>query len=225
MKEEKFHHLETHFNKLKSMISDMIENVRKALVNAVHSFEEKDIEMAREVINNDYIVDNLQRKIEKEIVGYVGRFQPLAEDLRYAITMIKLATDLERIGDLASDIAEITVKYDHNYELESQEKLKKMTAIVENMVEDALTAYYKRDIELAIEVWKRDDVVDNLYDDVKEHSIKILKVTNNEYKEEHVFDQIIVARYLERAADHATNIAEEVYYIVLGKNLKEEMEN
>ncbi|MGC9383700.1 MAG: phosphate signaling complex protein PhoU [Kosmotoga sp.] len=225
MNEEKFHHLETHFNKLKSMISDMIENVRKALVNAVHSFEEKDIEMARAVINNDYVIDNLQRKIEKEIVSYIGRFQPLAEDLRYAITMIKLVTDLERIGDLASDIAEITIKYNHNYELESQEKLKKMTAIVENMVEDALTAYYKRDIELAIEVWKRDDVVDNLYDNVKDQAIKILKMTDSEYKEEHVFDQIIVARYLERAADHATNLAEEVYYIVLGKNLKEEMES
>jgi phosphate transport system protein len=207
------------------MISDMIENVRKALVNAVHSFEEKDIEMARAVINNDYVIDNLQRKIEKEIVSYIGRFQPLAEDLRYAITMIKLVTDLERIGDLASDIAEITIKYNHNYELESQEKLKKMTAIVENMVEDALTAYYKRDIELAIEVWKRDDVVDNLYDNVKDQAIKILKMTDSEYKEEHVFDQIIVARYLERAADHATNLAEEVYYIVLGKNLKEEMES
>ncbi|MEA2071299.1 MAG: phosphate signaling complex protein PhoU [Asgard group archaeon] len=225
MNEEKFHHLETHFNKLKSMISDMIENVRKALVNAVHSFEEKDIEMARAVINNDYVIDNLQRKIEKEIVSYIGRFQPLAEDLRYAITMIKLVTDLERIGDLASDIAEITIKYNHNYELESQEKLKKMTAIVENMVEDALTAYYKRDIELAIEVWKRDDVVDNLYDNVKDQAIKILKMTDSEYKEEHIFDQIIVARYLERAADHATNLAEEVYYIVLGKNLKEEMES
>jgi phosphate transport system protein len=100
-----------------------------------------------------------------------------------------------------------------------------MTAIVENMVEDALTAYYKRDIELAIEVWKRDDVVDNLYDNVKDQAIKILKMTDSEYKEEHVFDQIIVARYLERAADHATNLAEEVYYIVLGKNLKEEMES
>ncbi|MFW6120225.1 MAG: phosphate signaling complex protein PhoU [Petrotogales bacterium] len=225
MNDEKFHHLETHFNKLKSMISDMIENVRKSLVNSVRSFETKDTEMANEVINNDYIIDNLQRKIEKEVVSYIGRFQPLAEDLRYAITMVKLVTDLERIGDLASDIAEVTIKYNHDYELDSQEHLKKMTAIVENMVEDALTTYYKRDIELAIDVWKRDDVVDKLYDDVKEQSIKILKVTNDENKEEHVFDQIIVARYLERAADHATNLAEEVYYIVLGKNLKEEMEN
>lgn len=225
MNEEKFHHLETHFNKLKSMISDMIENVRKALVNSVHSFEEKNIEMAKAVIHNDYIIDNLQRKIEKEIFSYIGRFQPLAEDLRYAITIIKLATDLERIGDLASDIAEITIKYDHNYELESQEKLKKMTAIVEDMVEDSLTAYYNRDLELAVEVWKRDDVVDRLYDDVKEQSIRILKEIDNEKKEEHVFDQIIVARYLERAADHATNLAEEIYYIVLGKNLKEEMES
>ncbi|TYC03063.1 MAG: phosphate signaling complex protein PhoU [Kosmotoga sp.] len=225
MNDEKFHHLETHFNKLKSMISDMIENVRKALANSVRSFEIKDIKMAKDVINNDYIIDNLQRKIEKEVVSYIGRFQPLAEDLRYAITMVKLVTDLERIGDLATDIAEVTIKYSHDYELDSQEKLKKMTAIVENMVEDALTTYYKRDIELAIDVWKRDDVVDKLYDDVKNQSIKILKVINDENKEEHVFDQIIVARYLERAADHATNLAEEVYYIVLGKNLKEEMEN
>lgn len=225
MNDEKFHHFETHFNKLKSMISDMIENVRKALANSVRSFEIKDTKMAKDVMNNDYIIDNLQRKIEKEVVSYIGRFQPLAEDLRYAITMIKLVTDLERIGDLASDIAEVTIKYSHDYEIDSQEKLKKMTALVENMVEDALTTYYKRDIELAVDVWKRDDVVDKLYDDVKNQSVKILKVINDENKEEHVFDQIIVARYLERAADHATNLAEEVYYIVLGKNLKEEMEN
>ncbi len=225
MKEENFHHLETHFNKLKSLIADMIENVRKSLVNSVHSFEIRDIKMANEVIVNDYIIDDLQRRIEKEVVSYIGRFQPLAEDLRYAITMIKLVTDLERVGDLAADIAEVTVKYSQDFELDTQEKLRKMTAVVEDMVEDALTAYYKRDIELAIEVWERDDIVDKLYDEIKNQAVELIKVANNEHKEEHVFDQIIVARYLERAADHATNIAEEVYYIVLGKNLKEEMEN
>ena len=216
-------HLEVSFHRLKSMLSDLMERVRFNLVKSVEALINLDEKKAREVIESDQIIDNLQRKIDMETVNFIGRFQPLAEDLRYIITMIKLATDLERIGDLAVNIAEVAVANIGRSLVKSPIHMRKMMTIVESMLDDVIKAYYARDVELAKSIWKSDEKVDNLYNFIRKEIIEKLRNPENVEFTDQLIDLMLVTRFLERAADHVTNICEEIYFIVEGKNLKEEM--
>ena len=223
MTQERQRHLEAGFNRLKSMLSDMIENVRSSLVKAIDSLDRLDGDSAITVIDGDQIIDDLQRKMDLEICNYIGRFQPLAEDLRYVLTMMKLATDLERIGDLAVNIAEVAVRYENQTLVKPLVHIKKMTAVVENMLDEIIKAYYNRDIEVTRKVWSEDAKVDEYYVYIKrEVRDKLVNMTDPKAIAQ-LLDLLLVARFLERAGDHATNIAEEIYYIAKGANLKEEM--
>lgn len=223
MTQERQRHLEAGFNRLKSMLSDMIENVRSSLVKAIDALDRLDGDSAKAVIDGDQIIDDLQRKMDLEICNYIGRFQPLAEDLRYVLTMMKLATDLERIGDLAVNIAEVAVRYENQTLVKPLIHIKKMTAVVENMLDEIIRAYYNRDIEVTRKVWSDDAQVDEYYVYIKrEVRDKLVNMTDPKAIAQ-LLDLLLVARFLERAGDHATNIAEEIYYIAKGANLKEEM--
>jgi len=223
MTQERQRHLEAGFNRLKSMLSDMIENVRSSLVKAIDALDRLDGDSARTVIDGDQVIDDLQRKMDLEICNYIGRFQPLAEDLRYVLTMMKLATDLERIGDLAVNIAEVAVRYENQTLVKPLIHIKKMTAVVENMLDEIIRAYYNRDIEVTRKVWSEDAKVDEYYVYIKrEVRDKLVNMTDPKAIAQ-LLDLLLVARFLERAGDHATNIAEEIYYIAKGANLKEEM--
>ncbi|HON27689.1 MAG: phosphate signaling complex protein PhoU [Mesotoga sp.] len=223
MTQERQHHLEAGFNRLKSMLSDMIENVRSSLVKAIDALDRLDGDSAKAVIDGDQVIDDLQRKMDLEICNYIGRFQPLAEDLRYVLTMMKLATDLERIGDLAVNIAEVAVRYENQTLVKPLIHIKKMTAVVENMLDEIIRAYYNRDIEVTRKVWSDDAKVDEYYVYIKrEVRDKLVNMTDPKAIAQ-LLDLLLVARFLERAGDHATNIAEEIYYIAKGANLKEEM--
>ncbi len=205
------------------MLSDMIENVRSSLVKAIDALDRLDGDSAKAVIDGDQIIDDLQRKMDLEICNYIGRFQPLAEDLRYVLTMMKLATDLERIGDLAVNIAEVAVRYENQTLVKPLIHIKKMTAVVENMLDEIIRAYYNRDIEVTRKVWSDDAKVDEYYVYIKrEVRDKLVNMTDPKAIAQ-LLDLLLVARFLERAGDHATNIAEEIYYIAKGANLKEEM--
>ena len=225
MTEERQHHLEAGLNRLKSMLSDLMENVRSSLVKAIEALDLLDGATAREIVKNDETIDQLQRKIDAETCNYIARFQPLASDLRYVITMIKLATDLERIGDLAVNIAEVTIKYEGNSLPKPLIHIKKMTGIVEKMIDDVITAYYNKDLELAKKVWLIDEEVDRSYDYIKEEISQKLLLRPEGLVIHQYMDLLLVARFLERAGDHATNISEEIFYIVNGRLLKEEMKN
>jgi phosphate transport system protein len=205
------------------MLSDMIENVRSSLVKAIDALDRLDGDSAKAVIDGDQVIDDLQRKMDLEICNYIGRFQPLAEDLRYVLTMMKLATDLERIGDLAVNIAEVAVRYENQTLVKPLIHIKKMTAVVENMLDEIIRAYYNRDIEVTRKVWSDDAKVDEYYVYIKrEVRDKLVNMTDPKAIAQ-LLDLLLVARFLERAGDHATNIAEEIYYIAKGANLKEEM--
>lgn len=216
-------HLEANFHRLKSMLSDLMERVRFNLVKSVEALEDLDEKKAEEVINSDQIIDNLQRKIDMETVNFIGRFQPLAEDLRYIMMMIKLATDLERIGDLAVNIAEVAIANTGRSLIKPLTHMRKMMAIVESMLDNVIKAYYTRDIELAKSIWKSDEKVDDIYNFIRNEIIEKMKEPENVGFTDQLIDLMLVTRFLERAADHITNICEEIYFIVEGKNLKEEM--
>lgn len=223
MTPERQRHLEAGFNRLKSMLSDMMENVRSSIQKAIDALDRLDGDLARTVIENDEVIDDLQRKMDTEICNYIGRFQPLAEDLRYVLTMMKLATDLERIGDLAVNIAEVAVRYENQTLVKPLIHIKKMTAVVEKMLEEVIDAYYGKDTEAAKGVWTEDSKVDEYYLYIKrEVRDKLISMSDSSAIGQ-LLDLLLVSRFLERAGDHATNIAEEIYYIKKGESLKEEM--
>lgn len=193
--------------KMGGMIEDAIEKAIKAL-------KERDVETAKKIIENDREIDDMEREIEKKCLSLLVRQQPMARDLRDISCALKLITDMERIGDHASDIADITIR------LAGAEYIKKLVEIPQmaeeaiSMTKRAIDAYVKKDIKLAYEVIGYDDVVDDLFDKVKNELVELL-VTNH-HNVDQALDFLLIAKYLERIADHATNIAEWVIYEVTG---------
>lgn len=212
---------EINYNILKSILSDMIENVRINLSGSIESLEELNVDMANEIIVNDEIIDRLQKKIERQVINYVTRFQPLDKDLRYIISLVKFANDLERIGDLAVNIAKTAKKHKGILPSYSFINIRKMIGYTEKMIKDIIDAYYKRDIEKAKEVYKMDKKVDNLYKHIRKNIAYEIKEEKDKEKVAFFLDLILVSRYLERAADHAKNIASEIHYVEVGISLKE----
>lgn len=212
---------EINLNILKSMLSDMIENVRINLSKSIESLEELNLDLAKKIIENDAIIDKLQRKIERHVINYITRFQPLAKDLRYIVSLVKFANDLERIGDHAVNIAKIASKYKGLPPSYSFINIRKMTGYTEKMMKDIFDAYYQSDINKAKKVYKMDKKVDNLYKLIKKNIAYVIKEENDTEKAALFLDLILVSRYLERAADHTKNIASEIHYVETGISLKE----
>lgn len=146
--------------------------------------------------------------------------QPVASDLRLISSALKMITDMERIGDQSSDIAEIITMPVEGNLLPFPSQLQQMSRETANMVRRAVDAYVTRDIELARAVVASDDVVDNLFDEVKRELIKLMNDQCNAQRHAdgmQLLDMLMIAKYYERSADHATNIAEWVEYAVTGK--------
>ncbi|AMW33385.2 phosphate signaling complex protein PhoU [Fervidobacterium islandicum] len=169
--------------------------------------------MSKKILDLDDEIDNINREIENLVLDIIARFNPLGKDLRYTIAAMKLANNLERIGDHACNFAEKTLWISENLpEFKPSNLVKQMFGEVINMLQKTVLAFSRRDIELAKETWKMDDIIDDLDK----------KVTNDvEGFEPHTLVlNVLFARDLERVADHLTNICEEIVFIETGKELK-----
>jgi len=191
-----------------SMIEKSIETAIKALVN-------QDVDLARHAIEADEEIDRQERIIEDLCLKLLLQQQPVAKDLRLISSALKMITDMERIGDHASDISEITIALaDQPYikKLEHIQQMAKETMILVGSIE----AFVDKDLEKANEVIKRDDVVDDLFDKVKKELIQMIH--ENADKGEQAADLLMVAKYMERIGDHATNISEWVIFSITGEH-------
>ena len=192
--------------------------VDRAIEDAVHSLAVQDVELARKVIAGDDIIDNLEHSIEDKCIVLIARQQPIARDLRIISTGLKLTTDLERMGDHAYDIAKITLKLADQPLIKPLIDVPRMAHMAQKMLKDSLDAYVRLDITLAEQVCLADDEVDSLSDQVFRELLTYMM------EDPHTIGQatqlIFVARYLERIADHATNIAEWIIYLVTGQRLR-----
>ncbi len=209
--------------KLKKMLLSLCSQVEKQLWLAVNSIKERNIEMAQEVIDTDSEIDQNEVDIEEECLKILALYQPVAIDLRFIVTALKINNDLERIGDLAVNIAEhseflsrhdpVTVPFDFDLMAEKSKA----------MLRKGIEALVNMDNELAAKVCAMDDEVDainkEMYDLVKQ---SILARPANI---EGLIHLLSVSRHLERIADHATNIAEDVIYMVEGKIIRHKTEN
>lgn len=209
--EEKLQVLNEKLLKMAFMVSEAIES-------SILSLTKRDSSLARKVIEEDKNVNSIEIEIDEICINYIALYQPKASDLRFITTAMKINTDLERMGDLAVDIAERAIELNEEPVIKPYVDIPRMCSIVRNMVKDSINAFISKDSKLAKEVILRDDEVDNLvvqiYNELLIFMIQDPKVIPIATK------ITFVSKYLERIADHSTNICEETFYFIEGKILK-----
>lgn len=179
----------------------------------------RDTALAEKVAPLDHEIDRKERDIENLCLRLLLQQQPVAGDLRQISAALKMITDMERIGDHAADISEMTILMaDSDYEKSAinMEVIKEMAKETTDMVIKSVDAFVNKDLELARWVINRDDVVDDLFDSFRKELIQ--KINENVKNGEMATDMLMVAKYFERIGDHATNIAEWVIYSITGKH-------
>lgn len=208
------HHFEKEYSILRAELVKMVSLVSDSMEMSSNAFENLDRSLAKKILELDDEIDNLDREIEDLVYNIIARFNPLGKDLRYVITAMKFATNLERIGDHACNFAEKIIWVSENVpDFKSSQLIKEMFGNVITMLERTVAAFSKRDVNLAIETWKMDDIIDDLDRRV---------IREVEGIDPHVLVMnVLFSRDLERVADHLTNLCEEIVFIETGKELKE----
>jgi phosphate transport system protein len=210
------------YNELENLarrLLDMSSIVETMIYEAIQSLTDQDLQLAHKVINDDEAVDIMESSIEEECIKLLALQSPLAADLRVVSTVMKLVTDLERMGDNAVNIAEITVRIGNEPFIKPLIDIPRMGDITLGMVKDALDSFVKRELEVAKEVIRRDDDVDHLYSMLFDELIGMVLKGEDAKKATQAINLLFVARYLERIADHATNICERIIYMVTGERV------
>jgi phosphate transport system protein len=208
--------METHFQqelaKLKEQLLKMGGLAERAISNAIDALVKRDTPLAEKTIGEDEKINKMELLIDEWCLKLLALHQPLAADLRFITSAMRINVELERIGDLAVNIAERVVSLNEEPQLKPYIDIPRMAEITKNMVKDVLDAFVNGDPDLARSVCQRDDQVDALNDQVfRELITYMLSDPKTITRAVHL---IIVSRYLERIADHATNIAEGVIFMV-----------
>ena len=185
----------------------------EAIASAVKALTKNDKELAENVKKAGSLIDQMERDIESRCMKLLLHQQPVARDLRAISAALKMITDMERIGDQAEDIAAM-VLYTADHNMEDFDIIEEMAKETVKMVTDSVDAFVQKDVELAQDVIKRDDIVDNCFSKVKYDIIKL--IAENRTDGELALDLLMISKYFERIGDHATNIAEWVIYSVTG---------
>ena len=199
---------------LNKQLIHMGELSEEAIGKATTALKEGNMEQAEKVRIADEEIDQAETDIERLCLRLLLQQQPVARDLRQISAALKMITDMERIGDQASDIAEIIITEDKS-EAQDIPMIIKMSEAASKMVRDSVNAYVEKDLDLARKVMENDDVVDELFEEVKTTLINFI-AENKGLQGVEAIDLIMVAKYLERIADHATNIAEWVEFSITG---------
>lgn len=214
-------HFDESLEVLNDNIIQMAELVSVAIRDSVIALRDKNIELANKVVAGDAEVNAKEKEIESMALAILIREQPVAADLRFVTSALKLITDLERIGDQASDIAYLNTKLSkRNYKIEDLGSVTEMTKITMTMVNDAIKAYVTGDADLAIEVVERDKEVNALFSKVRREVLDDFK--DESFKTKNTLDIFMIAKYLERIGDHAENIGRRVYFSLKGQHLDTE---
>jgi phosphate transport system protein len=203
---------------LKEMVLKMGAMVENSIKDSVKSLVERNDELAKSVIERDHQINTLDVQIDEECIRLIALMQPMAGDLRFLTTAMKITTDLERMGDNSVNIAERALELNREPILKPYIDIPHMSQIAQGMTRDALDAFVRRDKKLAMDVIMRDDEVDDLKYGIFEELISYMVRDPNTVSR--AMKISFVAQYLERIADHATNIAEMVIYLVAGKIIR-----
>jgi phosphate transport system protein len=215
-------HFEEELDDLQGRLLEMAGLVETAVRHSVQAVADRDESYAQEVFKNETRVNRLQIEIDEFATRLLALQQPMARDLRFLTAAIKINSDLERMGDLAVNIAERSISLIQKPELKPLIDIPAMAALTQGMVRDALDSFVNRDPDLARKVLLADDAVDQRRDLVCEELIDFMERDPATIRRG--FDLIAIARNLERIADHATNIAEDVLFLIRGIDVRHHAE-
>jgi phosphate transport system protein len=206
---------EDELRELKVRILKMAALVEEAIGLSIRALVERDLNLANQVVGNDYRINTLDVEIDEECIRLLALRQPTASDLRFITTAMKITTELERIGDYGVDICERAVELNEEPQLKPYIDIPRMADLAQGMVRDALQAFLERNTSLAYQVIQRDDKVDELNVQIF-HELLFFMIRDSSTISRAV-KLSYISKYLERIADHATNIAETVIYMIEGK--------
>jgi phosphate transport system protein len=208
-------HFQTEIDRLKKKILHLASLVEESLQMAVRAVTERDVELADRVVNGDPAIDSLEIEVEEDCLKILALHQPVAADLRYVVAVLKINSDLERIADLAVNIAERTRDQARNAHMAVAFDLTAMLDRTVMMVRKSVDALVGQDTIKAQEVRAEDDAVDDMH----RSTFRLIQqlIRENPDKVEYLVCLLSVSRNLERIADHATNVAEDVVYMIEGE--------
>jgi phosphate transport system protein len=205
-------------NSINDTVIRMSTLVVEGIELSFEAFAQKNMAMAEEVLKRDLHINHLEEEIEDLCVRFAATQSPVARDLRRLITVLKVVTDLERIGDYSCNIAEVVLELGKSSQGLIVPRLIDMENEVKHMLKDSMKAYFDRDIELAKATAERDEIVDELYGEIYRFLLQYNK--NETVEEDLIIGHILIGRYLERIADHATNICERLIFMQTGERMK-----
>ncbi|URN94486.1 MAG: phosphate signaling complex protein PhoU [Candidatus Pristimantibacillus lignocellulolyticus] len=200
---------------LNQWLVEMGELVEGAIDKAVTALKNNNIEQAKEVVAADIHVNDMEEKILELGLKLIATQQPVAKDLRRIIAAFRIANDLERMGDLALDVAKAVIKIDGETLIKPIIDLPRMGEIIRNMTYEAIQSFVHENVDLAYKMAKDDDQVDALYGQMMRELLLLMMENPRNIAQAQLLS--FVGRYMERFGDHATNIGESVVYLVTGK--------
>ncbi|MDR0963365.1 MAG: phosphate signaling complex protein PhoU [Clostridium sp.] len=203
-------------NELNNSLIEMGALVETAIGKATKAFETQDAALSKTVLAADDLVDDKEKDIEARCLKLLLSQQPVARDLRQISTVLKMITDLERIGDHAIDISELSLFLSDQEYILDPENIPVMASVTQKMVTESINAFVKKDLDLAKSVIATDDVVDELFSNTKKELLRLVQ-ENADFGEQ-AFDLLQIAKYYERIGDHAVNVAEWVIFSITGKH-------
>lgn len=204
---------EKQLENLNASIQSMGKMIELAIQSSMLSLMGRDKEAAKVVRSNDDEIDDMERDIETQCLKLLLEQQPVASDLRLVTSVLKMITDMERIGDHAVDIADLVLNIP-DFKYEKINILEEMSDQILKMIHESVSSYIERDYNKAKNVIIEDDIVDKLYHTIKADLIEKIKKTNEGEK---ILDYLLIAKYIERIGDHTVNIAEWIIFALTGK--------
>jgi phosphate transport system protein len=211
-------HFDRELERLRKTISQLGEAVAVAIGEALHALVDGDAALARRVIAADEVIDQLELEVDRISTDIIALQQPAARDLRFVITALKIAPELERIGDLAGNIAERAIELCGEPQLKPLIDIPRMANIAARMVRDSLEAFLTGDAAAAREVYRRDDEVDGLMEQLFRELLSYMMEDPRTISR--ALRLMMIAKYLERIGDGATNICELVVYLAEGQVIR-----
>ena len=221
MKEHTVKSYEDELALLDKKIAQMGGLAEQLLGRSLEALERRDPQLAEEVVRSDRSIDDLQREIEEQVISMVARRQPMADDLRHIMGALRITTDLERIGDLAKNIAKRSLAIaEEVHPKPLMTGMRHMVELALHQLNEVLDAYSERDAQKALTVWRNDAQIDAMYNSLfRELLTYMMEDPRNIGISTHL---LFGAKNIERVGDHTTNIAETVHYLVHGYNIADE---
>ena len=206
-------------NELRGMVAEIGGRSEQAIVKAMRALEKSDLDLAEEVVREDKLIDELEKRIDELTFQTIALRAPMADDLRELIATFKISGVVERIGDYAKNIAKRVPLVTQTHHLGPISLLPSMSKIAGELVRDSLDAFARRDADLAMEVNRRDQIVDDFYNSI--FRAVITHMIENPKDIGEAAHLLFIAKNLERIGDHATNVAEMVYFAATGEPMPE----